>query len=299
VLVGGFALLALGIFLRFTDYDREAWLLAWRYAAQWPVLAVLSAAVAAISFTSGRRWFGGIATVACLACVGAWVVSSWQRNEQRDLGRGAARFVYWNVAGPRERLAGAIARAHSFDADFLAIGEAASESEDELAQWRRAFDGYTVLRLRGEMLIATRALVRLTRYGSLRRKGRYNIVELELRGQPLRVLVVDFDADATRSRRDAFEALREVTDANTDQPLIVMGDFNTPTDSPHFEMLRGTLRDAWPMAGCGLSETWPVPVPMLRLDHVWISASLRPSAFRMDWSLLSDHRAQVLDLAWP
>ena len=71
-----------------------------------------------------------------------------------------------------------------------------------------------------------------------------------------------------------------------------------PTNSPHFAVLRPRLRDAWSIAGKGLPESWPVPVPLLRLDHLWVSAELQPVAFRMDWSRLSDHRAQVIDLAW-
>ena len=291
----GLGFIALGIFLRSIDHDREGGLLAVRYAAQWPVLAGVAAALAIVFYAGRRCWLCVGSIVVCLACTGAWCRVSWKDNLQQQPGENSARFVYWNVAGPQARLGDVVARAQSFAADFVAIGEAASESDAELAQWRAAFRGQTVLRLRGEMLVATRGVVRSTRYGSLRQKGRYNLLELDLRGRHLRVLVVDFDADATRSRRTPFEALREVVDANADQPLIVMGDFNTPADSPHFKLLGGSLRDAWQTAGRGFSETWPVPLPMLRLDHVWISKEVQPAAFRMDWSLLSDHRAQILE----
>jgi len=294
-----FALLALGLLLRFADYDEEGWLLAFGYAAQWPVLAALAGALALLCGVSRwpRRAFA--AAVLCIFCGALWVRGSWKGNPQITADSAALRFVYWNAAGPQQRLEAVIRHASGFGADFLAIGEAGAETADADARWRAAFPHHTTLRLRGEMRIATAGVVRGTRYGSLRQKGRYNLVEVELRGRPLRVLVVDFDADATRSRRAAFEALQALVAEHAGHPLIVVGDFNTPTDSPHFRRLRGPLQDAWQVAGSGFSETWPLPVPVLRLDHLWISSHLRPVAFRMDWSLLSDHRAQVLDLAWP
>ena len=291
-------LLGLGVLLRTIDYDREGWLLAWRYAAQWPVLAALAVAFATLSFTSRQRISGTVAATAGFFFAAIWIRGSWQSHALPSTAGEAVRVVYWNAAGPQRRLDQVIARARSFDADFLAVGEAASEKEEEQAKWRTAFPGHTVQRLRGEMLIASRGPVRAVRYGSLRQIGRYNLLEVELRERPLRLIVVDFDADATRSRRAAFEALADIVAAHADHPLVVTGDFNTPTDSPHFAVLRPHLRDAWQIAGGGLSESWPVPVPLLRLDHMWVSAKLQPAAFRMDWSWLSDHRAQVLDLAW-
>ncbi|HEX8312436.1 MAG TPA: endonuclease/exonuclease/phosphatase family protein [Chthoniobacteraceae bacterium] len=291
-------LLGLGVLLRTINYDQEGWLLAWFYVAQWPVLAALAAALSILSLMSRQRMSATVAASAGLAFAAIWISGSWQSHELPATAAETVRVVYWNAARPRDRLDQVIARARSFEADFLAVGEAASETEEEQAKWRAAFPGHNLQRLGGEMLIASRGPIRAVRYGSLRQLGRYNLVEVELNGRLLRFIVVDFDADATRSRRAAFEALAEIAAPYADQPLVVTGDFNTPTDSPHFAVLRPYLSDAWPMAGYGLSESWPVPVPLLRLDHLWVSAELQPVAYHMDWSRLSDHRAQVLDLAW-
>ena len=40
----------------------------------------------------------------------------------------------------------------------------------------------------------------------------------------------------------------------------------------------------------GFAPTWPVPCPVLSLDHVWASRSLAVRTCEQGWSLRSDHR---------
>ncbi|MDQ3620895.1 MAG: endonuclease/exonuclease/phosphatase family protein [Verrucomicrobiota bacterium] len=293
------ALVGLGILLRITQYDTEGWLLAFYYATPWPVLAAVAGITALVCGTYRSFGLCFVATVICLGCALTWLGSSWKANRPAYTSAPPARFVYWNAAGPQQRAGKVMAHARAFDADFLAIGEAGLGTEEVLSRWRSTFKEQTVTRLSGEMLIATSGSLRSTRCGSLNQHGYYNSVELELQGRRLRVLLVDFDADATRSRRAAFNALHQIATAHVDEPLLVMGDFNTPADSRHFHHLRGVLRDAWASAGSGFSETWPVPLPVLRLDHIWVSPDVCPTSFRMDWSFLSDHRAQILEVVLP
>jgi endonuclease/exonuclease/phosphatase family metal-dependent hydrolase len=80
-------------------------------------------------------------------------------------------------------------------------------------------------------------------------------------------------------------------------PKLVLGDFNTPGDSVWFVGLRRNYSEVLETAGSGLLATWPFPVPLLGLDHIWVSSGLVPrcagkrSGWRSDhalvWSMLS------------
>jgi vancomycin resistance protein VanJ len=282
--------------LRVSGFDREGWLLAFHYATPWPVVGAI-AFFGSVLAGSHRVLRLTLAAV-CAACIALWLNQSWKPAQVGADVRGDLRFAYWNAAGPQRRVGKVIEHARTFDADFLAIGEAGDPSEGTLNLWKGAFSGYTVLRVSEETLVAAKGTVKHHRSGWLP-KMRYNIVEVLLRDRTLRVVIVDFDADLTRSRRPAFESLNTMLAGFADQPLVLMGDFNTPADSPYFKAMGGNFRDAWSVVGSGMAESWPVPLPVLRLDHVWLSPNLKATSLRQDWSLLSDHRAQILDLRVP
>jgi vancomycin resistance protein VanJ len=279
--------------LRVFGFDHEGWLLAFHYATPWPVIGAI-ALLGAVLPGSHRALRLALSAV-CAACIALWLNQSWKPVQAGPEVRSDLRFVYWNAAGPQRRVGKVMAHARTFDADFLAIGEAGDPSEETLNLWKGTFSGYTVLRVSEETLIATKGTVEHHRSGSLSRL-RYDLVEVVLRGQPLRVVIVHFDADLTRSRRPAFEALSTLIAGLSDKPLVLMGDFNAPADSPYFGEIGRNLRDAWTVAGSGFAESWPVPLPVLRLDHIWLSQELEAISLRQDWSLLSDHKAQILDL---
>lgn len=80
-------------------------------------------------------------------------------------------------------------------------------------------------------------------------------------------------------------------------PLLVLGDFNTPRDSIHFEPLREYLAHAYEQRGNRQwPYTWPFPLPVYSVDHAWFSR-LRLYNYELHGSLRSDHRRQVLDFS--
>ncbi|HVJ67010.1 MAG TPA: endonuclease/exonuclease/phosphatase family protein, partial [Caulifigura sp.] len=77
-------------------------------------------------------------------------------------------------------------------------------------------------------------------------------------------------------------------------PVIIIGDFNTPMDSVHLGLLRNMgLTEAFESAGSGYQPTWPVPCPVLSLDQIWLDPRLQPISCSRHWSWRSDHAAAV------
>ena len=105
---------------------------------------------------------------------------------------------------------------------------------------------------------------------------------------------MDLDANPFRSRAAAFEALSRSLEGERSGPRLVLGDFNTPWESVHFDAFRATMHHAFDRAGSGLSPTWPLPVPLLELDHVWGREVRFTSCAHEDLGA-SDHRAVAFD----
>ncbi|MGE0710801.1 MAG: hypothetical protein AB7N76_02055 [Planctomycetota bacterium] len=49
-------------------------------------------------------------------------------------------------------------------------------------------------------------------------------------------------------------------------------------------------------AGRGYLPTWPVPAPVLTIDHAWLGPGLRAARAEARGSWCSDHRALLVDL---
>lgn len=287
-------LLIAGLILRITvrdEIDRFAILF---YATPWPVLAILGFVAAAL-WASRKRFALGCLVVGVI-CAIVWIVESWERNPQ-STDKHDLRVVSWNAEHPRFRLPDAIETARKFDADILGITETESTEPADAELWRAAFPGHTVQTLPGFMLLITRGEVLGRLSGSLGGGGNFNLVQLKFGERRLQLVFVEFASNPLHSRRLAHDALRSVLSNLPNEPVVVMGDFNTPRESAYLGRLRENLHDAFDVGGNGFAETWPVPVPVLSLDHIFTSKRLRVLRCEHGWAL-SDHRPVIADLAW-
>ncbi|MGH7455080.1 MAG: hypothetical protein ACRENG_27240, partial [bacterium] len=57
-----------------------------------------------------------------------------------------------------------------------------------------------------------------------------------------------------------------------------------------FESFRQYLNHAFESGGSGFAETWPIPLPVLAIDHIWVSKKIKVISCNLNWSRLSDHR---------
>jgi vancomycin resistance protein VanJ len=149
------------------------------------------------------------------------------------------------------------------------------------------------------MALITKGEILSKASGYLGRRGRYHLLEVALNGERFHVLLVDLDGDPLRSRAPAFAPLTKMIASYSNANPIVMGDFNTPLDSILFESFRQYLTHAFESGGHGFYETWPIPLPVLAIDHIWVSKKIKVASCKLNWSRLSDHRSVVANIELP
>ncbi|WP_430411136.1 endonuclease/exonuclease/phosphatase family protein [Kordia sp.] len=59
-----------------------------------------------------------------------------------------------------------------------------------------------------------------------------------------------------------------------DDKTIILGDFNTPYESLFFKNFKKKYKHAFTEKGNGFRETWFWNIPLLSLDHIWVSPDL-------------------------
>lgn len=89
--------------------------------------------------------------------------------------------------------------------------------------------------------------------------------------------------------------------ASKDEPLLLLGDFNSRTASRSINLLRTHLRSVRALLpAAGLCRTFPTRFPVVAVDHIFVNEVLRPEALRVHRTplarLASDHYPLVAEL---
>ena len=121
-------------------------------------------------------------------------------------------------------------------------------------------------------------------------------------GTEVRMLVTHLQNRSARERREQAAHLRTVVEGDglpmppPSRPTILLGDMNAGPDSPEMRLLATVLVDAWAAVGIGPGRTFPAGRPIARIDHVLVSADLRPLTADVPDTRASDHRPVVVDV---
>lgn len=297
-LAAGIALVTLlGILLRLTVRDRWLYVSAIYYALPLPVLS-LFATLAALLFRRGgdRRSMRVGFTVATGLIV--WcAISTIGPGPDRNGAGESSRILCWNIRHGLlgwDRIAETI---QQMDPDMAALVEAGEWSKERRQFWKSAFPEHDVSLLGGRVVCLTRDESGAGIAGRLPGGGQYRQLDVAVAQGRLTILIVDLKSDPLQSRQPPLERLAEIAEQLDDRPLVILGDFNTPPDSIHFAPLRRNHRHAFETAGTGYQPTWPLPVPVLCLDHVWVNRHVRVQSCRNGWTQASDHRPVVADVS--
>lgn len=266
------------------------------YSTPLPILAVSSLIIGVIWLAGKRKRLAGLYFVLTTGCLLAWPCESFFWNV-RAAAPGNVKLFFWNTASNHSanEIASYIC---SFDADVIGIVESGIKRK-ALSVWMNVFSDYHVEVLAGGAALITRGKILSKERGSLAGRGDFHLLKIDLNGEQFLVLLVDIEGDPLQSRSPAFEQLSRLIRAHAHENLIVMGDFNTPLDSVLFESFRQHLTHAFEHGGLGFPETWPVPMPVLAIDHIWVSKNIRVVSCKLNWSRLSDHRAVVANIEPP
>ncbi|MCI0694790.1 endonuclease/exonuclease/phosphatase family protein [candidate division KSB1 bacterium] len=267
------------------------------YSTPLPILAIFSFMLGMIWLLSKRIRFAKFYFIVTIGCLIAWSCSSFSANSSAPTPDNLKLF-FWNAAYNKraDEIASYI---HRFNADLIGIVEAGTQTKKARNIWKNAYPSYNVELLAGGMALITKGEILSKESGSLGRRGRFNLLEVALNGEQFCVLLVDVDGDPLRSRAPAFEPLAKMIRSHSQANLIVMGDFNTPLDSILFESFREYLTHAFESGGNGFAETWPIPLPILAIDHIWVSKKIKVTSCNLNWSRLSDHRSVAASLEPP
>lgn len=290
------ALIIAGCLLHLTVRDRSPLPVALLYyGLPRPILLGLALWAAVAAGRSWFRWFW-------LTAAGLFAATVWcQDVELHAPAKDISTFqtvVFWNVG---RNLDDDVAIVNGFldaGADLVGLVETGDLSTAWLDDWRKRRTDYELVKLPNDCLLAVRGTVLDQGEISLPSGSFASWVDVDLQGVTVRAVVVDIVASLWQSRQEPFWELEAVLNSREDRPIIVMGDFNAPDESVWLEGIQPKFREVFRAAGSGYAPTWPWPVPVLKLDQIWISRNI---GLRRAWqtgSWRSDHRIVWAEVRW-
>ena len=211
-----------------------------------------------------------------------------------EAGRGY-RILFWNPEGRMRDIRQIAQVIHSYDPDFVGLVEAGRNTGRNIERWEQHFPNYEISTSNRELVILSKRPAEPITDGRAGSNGIYRHIRTRIGGSPLDIILADIQSDPLRSRREAIHALTDKALA-VEGAVVLLGDFNTPGDSVHFQRLRDAFQHAFDSSGHGYAPTWPLPVPLLQIDHVWVRG-LRVHRCEQPWHNISDHRPIIVYLS--
>lgn len=206
------------------------------------------------------------------------------------------RVASWNASHlPRGRAVAAEVM-RTWKADVIGLVEAGPTDAAALAEWRRLLPGYSVESPRSGALLIARGDIALGPVATIYRQSEAMPAIVQINGVAGQIVLVDITSEITHCRIGPLAGLSEYLDGFAEPPQIVMGDFNTPTDSLGFQRMGRTYRSGFTSRGWGYRPTWPIVCPVLELDYIWLRSDVAVQACRHGWTAASDHRPVVADV---
>ncbi|WP_390881414.1 endonuclease/exonuclease/phosphatase family protein [Thalassoroseus pseudoceratinae] len=287
-----------GLLLRVTFQDRIPRLAVVYYMTPLIMLAVGYLGVAVVYWFRRKRRRATWALVFAVLCSGWWLNSCVFLHASSDATPKMSALLWNTQRGAHSWLKIAeFIRAH--DAPIIGLVEAAPIITNHHEFWNREFDDRTVVTFDHQMVVMTQGEVIATEQGVLHPGSFFGRVDLRLHSKTLTVFIVDIKSKAWGTHRaNALNALKDRIASVTENPVMVLGDFNTPTDSAFFDTWRPSMRNAFEESGRGQSATWPRPLPVLSLDQIWLAGDIHSLTTRHLTSPYSDHQAVVTELTW-
>ena len=287
---GLYGVVALGVFARLIR-DHVFGFSTIYYGLPLQVLAVVTLALTVLQWRERKRairW----AICSALLMAGIWT-DDWRGQPDRSQSRDV-KVVFWNACRIHRGWDEVTAEVRSWDADVVALVEAGIGTEETRQHWQAGCPGYKVSLLGAGIVLLTRGQSGESTVHEFPDGSRARQITTTVHGQTLNLVIVDIQANPFWSRREPLAHVAQVVTPLAGESTLVLGDFNTPTDSALLAPLRSEYRMAFDLAGQGYRATWPIPLPVLAIDQAWASPRVDVTSCKHLWTRASDHRPVAL-----
>lgn len=245
------------------------------YAFPLPVIIIIILILSVFINRKFRRYYIVIAGILLLI----WLLRSFRIRVAEDIAETDLEIVFWNATHCR-----------GFDTAFE-INESIPEvlvlveyQGDKFEAAKSKYPNYYFYKNRNEEIgiFSTQPVKIIDIFSS-----RFGTALINFETHGVNFYAVDAIASLDVPRAWGLEFIDQAISQR--QKTIVLGDFNIPYESKYLDTIKSNFNNAFSEKGNGFRETWFWNLPILSLDHIWVSKDLEVLKTEKTGTFKSDH----------
>ncbi len=207
-----------------------------------------------------------------------WLGRSFSIHITEDIKETDIEVVFWNAT--HERNFEDAFNTNKGIPDVLALVE---HGKFQVTEFQKKYPDYNFYRsIRGISIFSKTALKIINETTS---KYKSNFINFETQGLNFYVFDVSASMDVPREWELKFVNTLIQETNNT----VILGDFNVPYESMYLDTIKTNFNHAFTEKGNGFRETWFWNIPLLSIDHIWVSKDLEILKTEKIATFKSDH----------
>jgi len=260
------------------------------YAFPLPVLILAIFPLLALFYNKKRILFALLGLIGLLSFF--WINHQYINYNIIDT-NSANSILLWNIADQKDYNVDVLKKTlETQHIDALFFVEVLHEDNNFNAQFTKELNNYNIEFLEGNMMVAAKKGITVVDYIEEKNNYKLNHLKIEIEANTFEVVIVDIFAKPWHNKKKAFTKIYEYLEKHNID--IILGDFNTPYESIYFNHFKTNYTSARNFQN-GFSATWPYPMPLLEIDHIWISKQLNILSTKKEFYSDSDHALLITD----
>lgn len=243
-----------------------------------------------------RRFVLALLLIAiCWTARTQWVSNPSRPSPSVAAARGTCKVMFWNVCEGKCGWGRVLATIQQHNPDVIALAEADHLKQRDAEFFAKFFPGYQRLDYPRRLMLLSRLPIRGHRRLAWVPGCVVEAAEIETETATFTLVMSDVASNVFSHRKPQIEAVKQAVN-RLSGPVVIVGDLNTPVGSLFFDSMRSDYVNAFESNGYGLHTTWPMPLPVMAIDHMWGSEGIKFQQTQILWTTASDHRPIVADL---
>lgn len=258
------------------------------------ILIIIFGLITALFYFKNRFIFFTLLLVSALLSF-HWFSEYYILSITQKLPKDNASVLFWNVGKHNSRFPASIVieKTKTQQIDILSFVEARKLFIKDQVTLHDALDNYEFKTLKGDMFIGVNGKIESVIYKQEENRFKYNHIIALIKDKRTSILVVDVYANPLYSKEKALNTI--IKYAETHAIDIIVGDFNTPYESIHFQKFKKKYKSFHDYSN-GHTATWPYGIPLLELDQIWMSSiHIRPITLKKYHTFFSDHKLLIAE----
>lgn len=267
------ALLILHFFIKDAGYNNAS---VYFYLFPLPII-ILIILVLSILLGKRRKYNLMLATVLCVV----WLSRSFRVNSSSEIKESDIEVVFWNAS--RENNFEDVFSELENIPDVMVLTET---NENNFNDLKLKYPDYYFYKSEKELQVFSKTPLNILKEES----SNYNSTVIHFNTLGIDFFAVDMMGSYDVPKTWEFDFANPLI--NKTENTIVLGDFNVPLESFFLKRFKQQFNHAFLEKGNGFVETWPNNIPLLSLDHIWVSKDLsilkteKINTFKSDHSML-------------